>query len=111
MSYFDKFNNRGVKFMDNATKGDIKSHLNEKLHIMEFAFLTNDEGDYAVFTTAEHEGEFFFGNAILTEALHQIENDGQSKALQAQPIVFTERKSKKGRTYVAFEFVTEDIPF
>ena len=111
MGYFDRFNSKGIPFMDNADKGDIRDILNEKVHIADFGFIKNDEGDYGVIRLAEHEGVFYFCNQVITDMLHQVEADDMKEELAKQVIVFSTATSKKGREYIRFEFTENNIPF
>lgn len=113
MSYWDKFEaNKGIPFMDNRDKGELESILGEPVHIIDFGFIKNDEGgDYGVIALKEHDSEFYFVNQIITDMLHQVENDGMKDELANQVIKFTKQMSKKGREYYAFEFTKDNIPF
>ena len=104
--YFKALNgNKGIAFMDGATKGDIKSHLGKVLHIAEFGFIQGEDAPFGVVRFSEIEGEFFFVNAITTAMLKQVEKDGMAEALTEQGVVFTKHVSKKNREYIGFEFV------
>ena len=111
MGYFDRFNNKGIPFMENADKGDLHDVLGEIVHIADFGFIKNDEGDYGVIQLTEKPGEFFFANQVITDMLHQVENDGMKEELAKQPIKFGLATSKKGREYFRFEFTEDGIPF
>lgn len=111
MSYWDRFSSKGISFMDNADKGNLHDVLGEKVHIVDFGFIKNEEGDYGVIQLAEHEGMFYFANQVITDMLHQVENDGMKEDLAKQVIVFSETTSKKGRDYIRFEFTDNNIPF
>ncbi|MBO6231528.1 MAG: hypothetical protein J6O50_13290 [Ruminiclostridium sp.] len=110
MSYFDKFNNKGIPFMENRDKGDMHDLIGKTVHIEDFGFIRNDEGDYGVIIVAEDKDNFYFCNAVITDMLHQVDNDGMRDELVKQNIVFSMATSKKGREYFKFEF-TGDIPF
>ena len=110
MGYFDRFNNKGIPFMENRDKGDMHDILGKKVHITDFGFIKNDEGDYGVIIIAEDENNFYFCNQVITDMLHQIDSDGMRDELCAQNIVFSLAESKKGREYFKFEF-KGDIPF
>lgn len=110
MGYFDKFNNKGIPFMENRDKGDMHDLIGKTVHIEDFGFIRNDEGDYGVIIVAEDKDNFYFCNAVITDMLHQVDNDGMRDELVKQNIVFSMATSKKGREYFKFEF-TGDIPF
>ena len=111
MGYFDRFNNKGIPFMDKADKGDLHDILGEKVHITDFGFIKNDEGDYGVIQLQEKPSEFFFANQVITDMLHQVEADDMKEELAKQVIVFSKATSKKGREYIKFEFTKDNIPF
>lgn len=110
MGYFDKFNNKGIPFMENRDKGDMHDLIGKTVHIEDFGFIRNDDGDYGVIVVAEDKDNFYFCNAVITDMLHQVDNDGMRDELVKQNIVFSMAMSKKGREYFKFEF-TGDIPF
>lgn len=110
MGYFDRFNNRGIPFMEGRDKGDMRDILGKKVHIVDFGFIKKDDEDFGVIALAEDEKNFYFCNQVITEMLHQIDADNMRDELTAQNIVFSLVKSKKGRDYFTFEFM-DDIPF
>lgn len=107
MQYFAQFKSKGIPFMDGRTKGDLKDLYGQPVHITDFAKLENDEGEYPVFVIAEDEAKFYFGNSVIKDMLDQIEKDDMRGALAEVAIVFSSAVSKKGRTYTAFDFITE----
>ena len=111
MGYFDRFNNKGIPFMDNADKGDMHDILGEPVHISDFGFIKGDEGDYAVIQIAEKPDTFYFCNAVITDMLKQVELDDMKDELAKQVIKFELATSKKGREYFRFEFANDNIPF
>ena len=114
MGYFDKFNSgKGIPFMDGADKGELRDILGDIVHISDFGFIRNDEGDFAVIQLSEHPGVFYFCNQVITDMLHEVEKDGMRGELPKQGIKFEQKVSKKGREYFAFEFLGEqdELPF
>lgn len=111
MGYFDRFNNKGIPFMDNADKGDLHDILGEIVHITDFGFIKNDEGDYGVIQLSEKPGVFYFANQVITDMLHQVDTDGMKDEIKNAPIKFETAVSKKGREYIRFEFTQDSIPF
>lgn len=107
MGYFDKFNNKGIPFMEGAERMLVKDILGQQVHIADYGYINGKDGKFACFRTVEHPGKFFFGNAILTEMLMEVDKDGMKDELPDQAIVFSERISKEtNREYTAFEFVS-----
>lgn len=114
MGYFDKFNSgKGIPFMDGAEKGEMKDILGENVHIDDFGFIRNDEGDFAVIQLREYPNMFFFCNQVITDMLHEVDKDGMRGELPSQIIRFSSKTSKKGRDYFAFEFAggQDELPF
>ena len=111
MGYFDRFNNKGIPFMDNSDKGDMHDIIGETVHISDFGFIKNDEGDYAVIQLEEKPGVFYFCNQVITDMLHQVDDDDMRDELPKQCIKFDITTSKKGREYFRFEFTKDNIPF
>lgn len=103
-NYFKKFR-AGVEFMGGREKHEVAEVFGEPVHIDQWAYLSNADGSYPVFTLAEYPDAFFFGNAILLEMLETVEADGMADELPNQVIVFAQKKSKKGRDYTFFDFV------
>lgn len=97
----------GVEFMDNRNKGELSELYGSTVSIDNFAFLpsTDGDGDYAVFTVSTDTTKFFFGNNIITDMLHKVQDAGMGDELANVHILFLQRKSKKNRFYTAYEFV------
>lgn len=107
--YFKNLNsNKGLPFMDNATKLDMKNIVDVPVHIDDFGFIKGEQGDFACIHVVEYPAHFFFCNAIITDMLHSVADDGMREYLKDQPIVFSLRTSKKGREYMGYEFVDAD---
>lgn len=106
-NYFTRFNRNGIPFMDGGTKGDIRALVGKPIHIKDFGFIHNTDGEYAVIDVAETPGTFYFTGVALTDMLAQVDRDGMREALATQPIMLTMRKSKNGRQYMAYEFITD----
>lgn len=104
MGYFEKFNNKGVPFMDGAEKQDISTVYGQELHITDFGFINGDNGEFGVIQLAEHPGKFFFVNKIATEMLREVQADDKKSELANEVIVFEQRTSQNGRVYTAFTF-------
>lgn len=112
MGYFDRFNSKGIPFMDNRDKGDLRDILGKTVHIEDFGFIKSEEGgDYGVIAIQEDKEKFFFVNSVITDMLHQVDSDGMRDELPKQCIVFSMAESKKGREYFKFEFTENNIPF
>ena len=108
--FFSNLNNAGgIEFMDTRTKGDASTLAGKTVTIVDFGFIkSNDGGDYAVFIVEEDADHFFFGNAVLTDKLHLVDNAGRKDEIHLHPATFTKQVSKKGprkgKTYTMVTF-------
>lgn len=106
-SYFKKFSQQGIPFMETCERGDIKSLLGGSYHIQsDFGFINSKKsaGDYAVFRVAEVSGVFFFGGKAVTDTLHVIDSDNMRDALATEVVTFEEYTAKNGNTGIAIRF-------
>nr|DAG34265.1 MAG TPA: hypothetical protein [Bacteriophage sp.] len=106
-NYFAKFTNKGIPFMDGRTKGNISSLVGEVLHIADFGFINQEDSTYPVIAFVEHPTEFYFGGAVLSDILIQVDRDGMREELKLQPITLKMVQSKRGRTYMSVEFIED----
>ena len=99
-----------LPFMEGRDKGNTKDLIGKIVTIVDYGFL-NGENDrnYVVFITKENEGLFYFGGAVLTDQLEQLEADGYRSEIleEGLPMLMRERKSKNNRTYTNVEFYPE----
>lgn len=109
-NFFENLNaSGGIDFMDTYTKGDASTLIGKTVTILDFGFIKSDDGgDYAVFITEEDKEHFFFGNSVLTDKLHLVENAGRKDEIAMHPVTFTKQVSKKGprkgKTYTMVTF-------
>lgn len=109
-NFFENLNAAGgIDFMDTHTKGDASTLIGKTVTIIDFGFIKSDDGgDYAVFITEEDNEHFFFGNSVLTDKLHLVENAGRKDEIHLHPVTFTKQVSKKGprkgKTYTMVTF-------
>lgn len=99
-----------LPFMDGRDKGDAKELTGTVNTINNYGFLPNEDGEvYAVFTVKERSKTFYFGGAVLTDRLTQLDSEGYREAIETEglPILMTEKKSKNNRTYTNVEFFPE----
>lgn len=100
-----------LPFMDGREKGEFKKLVGQICTIRDYGFLKDDNGrDYVVFILDERIKEFFFGGEVLTDQMTQLEAEGYRSAINDEglPTLFTEKKSKNGRTYMNVTFFPED---
>ncbi len=100
--------NNALPFMVGKEKDVIE--LGEKITIIDYGFLTGEDGEFICFLDRNHEGKFFFGGSILTEKFKQIENNFTTDEIQELlnegiDIICEEKKSKNKRKYISVEFI------
>ena len=100
-----------LPFMDGREKGETKELLGQVSTITEYGFLPNENGEpYVCFIVEERKGKFYFGGAVLTDRLTQLDDEGYHEDVveHGLPVLMTEQKAKKSnRTYTAVEFYPE----
>lgn len=108
----------GIAFMQGKTKGETEEILNQNLTIVDYDFISDEDGDYAVFVLNEAPDKFFFGGSVLTKNLKEFTTEEKEKIKsEGLPVLFSKRKNKNGkREYTAVEFFpdetsSEDLPF
>lgn len=110
--FFEQLSSR-VASMENREKGNLSDICdNVPRHICAYDFMTNDEGEYAVFDILEDCNNFYFGNSLITEKLKEIDKAIKADIitigdLMEQGVVFRRATSAKGRTYTTIDFVKE----
>ena len=81
--YFDKFDNKGIPFMEGATKGDISELLGRFVEIApDYGFINSENGRFGVFHLAGDGKRFYFAPSVITSVLDQIDRalDAVAKA-------------------------------
>lgn len=99
-----------LPFMDGREKGETKELVGTVNTIIDYGFLPNEHGEvYAAFIVKEREKKFYFGGAVLTDQLGQLDQEGYREAIISEglPMLMTEKKSKNGRNYTNVEFFPE----
>lgn len=105
-NYFSKFARKGIEFMDEGKKADIKSLVgNGVFHISDYGFIEGEDGRYAAFTVREHPGFFYFSSKPVYEVIAQVDEDGMRDALFEQAVQFVSGTNRQGREYTAMAFV------
>ena len=110
LARLEKVMSNNIPFMDGREKGD--QILNEELTIIDYGFLTGEDGEFIVYITREHDDLFFFGGSVMTEKFKELESvfteDEMSELMEMGiTIKLVEKKSKNKRKYVAVELITE----
>lgn len=110
MSYFSRFNRSGIPFMSNRDLGKMEDLNGKTLHIDDYGWLTDDEGEqYPVISFTEDKKHFYFGGMALTDMLSQVDKDGMREELKTVALKFSQRTSKKAhRMYMGFNILEED---
>lgn len=98
-----------IPFMEGRTKGELDEIIDKNVTITNFAFLKNDEGDYAVFVVKEIPDSFYFGGLVITENLKKLEEEGYKAEIEEKglPVCVRVKKSKNKKTYYMLEFYPE----
>lgn len=97
-----------LPFMEGREKGEIT--LGKIYNIIDYGYMNNEDGEYAVFITKEEPKLFFFGASVVTDNLKTIDNaltQEQLKELLSEngiEVVFTKKKSKNKREYTVADF-------
>ena len=99
---------KGIEFMDKRTKGETEELLDQVVTIRDYAFITGQEGEYAVFIIDEDADKFYFGGKVITDNLKALsEEEHEELKQEGLPTLFAERVSKNKRKYISVEFYPE----
>lgn len=98
-----------LPLMENREKGDFSRLHGTNVTIDDYGFMTDGDKDYAAFTVKEDDKTFYFGGMVLTEQLHELDNDGYGDEIRKNglPVRFGEKKSKTKKNYTTVEFYPE----
>lgn len=103
-----------LPFMEGKDKGDLGRIVDTNVTIVEYGFLhdTNDDGsdkDYVCFMVKEDPQNFYFGGQVLTENMHELDEEGYGDAIRKEglPVLFSKKKSKNKREYTTVTFYPE----
>jgi hypothetical protein len=91
-----------LELMEGREKGNADQLLNIHTTIIDYDFLTGDDGDYVVFIVKEDKDHFYFGGGVVTDHMQKFDAAGYKEEIQQNglPVTFEKKKSKKsGRTY------------
>lgn len=101
-----------LPFMDNRDKGSIDELMGQVCTLIDYGFLPNEDGEhYVAFITRERPNKFYFGGAVLTARMIELDGEGYRDAIVAEglPFVMTQATSKKTkRSYTNVVFYPED---
>lgn len=109
MGYFTKFAaGKGISFMEGAEKMDVPVGVD--VHVADYGYIKGEDSDFAVLALVEYPGKFMFANSILTGDLKVMDADFGThekvlEALSGVALRFAKKVSKKGREYMAVEFI------
>lgn len=97
-----------LPLMDGKEKGSTDELMGQITNINDYGFLPGEDGEmYVVFTVAERSNHFYFGGAVLTDRMIQLDQEGYGEEIRSEglPMVMTKAKARKsGRTYTNVEF-------
>ena len=101
---------QGIAFMDNREKGDIKSLNGKIIEVVDYSFLSGDDGDYVVFITRQDPKNFYFGASVMTDNFKSFTaEDKEEIQREGIPVMLQDKKNKKGtRTYQDCVFYPEE---
>nr|DAN06802.1 MAG TPA: hypothetical protein [Caudoviricetes sp.] len=99
-----------LPFMEGREKAD--QIIGEPITIIDYGYLTGDDGEFIVYITREYNGVFFFGGSVLSEKFKELENaftEDEMKELLEMGIKvrLCEKTSKNRRKYVSVELIVE----
>ena len=99
-----------ITFMEGRTKGDLAEIIDKQLTLKNFAFLKNEEGEYAVFIVNEIPDTFYFGGTVITDNLKSLENAGYKEEIieVGLPIKVYSKRSKNKKTYYGLDLFPDD---
>ena len=99
---------KGIEFMDKRTKGETEELLDQVVTIRDYAFISGQDGEYAVFIIDEDADKFYFGGKVITDNLKAFsEEEHEELKEEGLPTLFAERVSKNKRKYISVEFYPE----
>lgn len=105
MGYFAQFKG-GSELMNDRQKGSIKEDLlGTEIRIIDADVISTRNGKTGVIVVDGVPGKFYFTNAIFTEALMTMIEDGMLDELYKQSVVFDLTESKNGREYISFDII------
>jgi hypothetical protein len=103
--------NSGIEFMEGRTNGELKSLVGTPVNLIDYDYLTGENGEYVVFIISEDDTKFYFGGKVLTENLKELDADGYREEIikNGLPMLLGEKASStvKGRKYTTVEFYPE----
>lgn len=101
-----------LEIMEGRDKGETSELIDQVSTIRDYGFIPNSDGEpYAVFIVDERPNKFYFGGAVLTARLNDLENEGYHDTIvdEGLPVLMTEEKGKKSnRKYTNVKFYPED---
>jgi len=100
----------GLPFMEGREKGELDRIMNEPVTIIEYGFMPDGEGeDYVAFIVDEDPQHFFFGGQVLTENMHELDEEGYHEQIvkEGLPLLLGKKKSKNKREYTTVTFYPE----
>lgn len=98
-----------LELMADKEKGDFSDLCNgNTLTIDDYGFIKDHEKDseYVVITVKESPDLFYFGGAVLTENMLELDADGFGDEIRKKglPVSFNKKMSKNKREYATVDF-------
>lgn len=100
-----------LALMEGREKGNTEELIGQVCTITDYGFLPNEAGEmYVAFVTKERSTKFYFGGAVLTSRMTELDQEGFGPAIREEglPFILTTSKSKKtNRSYTNVTFYPE----
>lgn len=99
-----------LPFMEGREKGDLKNLIGKTVTIREYGFMTDEnQEEYVCFICDEDKKNFYFGGAVLTENMKDLDSEGYGEEIfnEGLPTLFGKKMSKSKREYTTIEFFPE----
>lgn len=92
---------KGIMFMEGREKGNVKSLNGKIVEVIDYDFLTGDNGKYIVFIIRQDTKHFYFGASVMTENFLEFTPEEKEEIqMQGIPIMLEDKQNRKGnRTY------------
>lgn len=106
---FCKGLNSQLEIMNERSKGVIDEIIDKPVTIIDYDFMSGDDGDFVVFVCKEIPEVFYFGSKVLTDGLKKAQEQGYEEEIKREglPIKLGKAKSKKGREYTSVKYYPE----
>lgn len=101
-----------LPFMEGRKKGEMQRIVGTTVTITDYGFLQDEnEKEYICFVVKEDPENFYFGGAVLTDNMKELDTDGYKEEItfNGLPVFFDKKMSKNKKEYVTVTFYPEPI--